>query len=212
MTPIYEGGSLRILGADDIKGMLKIYEVDDGSSCSGPYRQGEPCSHNCNCVTNLKCISIDDGPNLCTATCNGENAECPGNLPCVLGATPLNGGFPKGICIPNIFDGLYPEASICGADTQCKSGLCSPNDVFGRSACIKNCEVHVDCENGFSCHENICVAREIIVGTDCPQTENFEEAQCGCSSLNNYPSRNGIFFLIGILLIIKFIIRQKFQT
>ena len=95
MAPAYSGGVFRIPQQDDIDGLHAMYELPAGSaeaeaSCDGPFLLGEYCSCNDDCVEGLLCVAQDDGAQICSRTCDGDNPDCGSGFNCILGEAPAS--------------------------------------------------------------------------------------------------------------------------
>jgi MYXO-CTERM domain-containing protein len=164
--------------SDDIAAVQELYPSVDESRCDGPYRQGEVCSCNDDCVVGLKCVPGLDGSQVCSPSCSSENAECPAGFACVLGPAPNNGSETEGACIKLLDDGLFPPASLCENDRQCAEGLCIAVETVGRTVCRTSCEAVTDCPEGYRCVDEICVGGGAADGVQCP--DDGSGGPCGC--------------------------------
>lgn len=180
MTPAYPGGVIREPLDDDIAGLLEMYPSTDESRCDGPYRQGEVCTCNGECVAGLLCVEALDGAQVCAPKCSGEDASCPAGFACVLGARPSNGDPAEGTCIKLDDDGLKPLASLCQRDSECAAGLCLATDVIGRTVCKKSCDTAEDCPGGYKCIDEVCVGAGASEGIACPDDPDPDPPGCGC--------------------------------
>lgn len=180
MTPAYPGGVIREPLQDDIDGLLEMYPAADESRCDGPYRQGEVCACNDECVTGLLCVEGLSGKQVCAPKCSSEDASCPVGFACVLGAAPTNGDPAQGTCVRLGDDGLKPLAALCERDGDCAEGICIATPAIGRTVCKKSCDVDGDCPGGYRCVDEVCVGQGASEGIQCP-TEP-EPPGCGCQS------------------------------
>src|SRR5690606_24992793 len=141
MHPTYPGGLLRELRDDDEDGARALYPQEDESSCEGPFRQGERCGCNDDCVAGLLCVPADDDGGLCAPPCSSEAASCPAGFACVLGARA--GDVAAGLCRPVL--GGAPPGAVCQRDDECALGLCALASAVGRTVCRVSCDADEDC-------------------------------------------------------------------
>lgn len=180
MTPAYVGGLTREPRDDDIAGLLAMYPATDESRCEGPFRQGEACSCNDDCVNGLLCVDGVDGARVCSPTCTAAAADCPVGFACVLGPRPANGAPANGICRRVGASARTPVAALCERDTDCEVGLCLSTPVIGRTVCRKSCEAEDDCPMSYRCIEEVCVAQGAVEGTVCPASPEPDGSGCSC--------------------------------
>ena len=174
MNPQYPGGLLRALNADDIDGVRSLYPSEDESRCEGPFRQGEFCAGDCECIEGLVCQPDVEGANVCSPLCSSENAICPGGFGCVLGAQD-DEGVAEGVCVKANGE-QFPAGAVCVNDGVCKDALCIALNTVGRSVCNVSCEGDGECGENELCVEGNCLLNPEKVGIECPN--QF----CGCSS------------------------------
>lgn len=194
MTPAYPGGLIREPRADDVAGVREIYPSTDESRCDGPFRQGEVCACNDECITGLLCTEALSGKQVCSPTCSAEDANCPVGFACVFGAAPTDGAPAKGTCVRLAEDDLRPVASLCQRDSDCAAGLCVATSVIGRTVCKKSCTEDTDCPDGsYRCVNDVCVSRGASEGILCPAEP--EPSACGCrASTRQAPAPLGVPF------------------
>lgn len=156
MTPVWSGGLDRAPRPDDEEGIRALYPAgpDDTSGCEGPFRKGERCTCDGDCVEGLVCASVDGGEKLCSDTCASDNADCGGGSACVLDA-PEGDEPARGVCV-KITEGGAPAGAICQNGGQCASGTCALLFELSRSLCQVPCQDTGDCEGGV-CHEGFCL-------------------------------------------------------
>lgn len=208
MSPTYPGGLVRDPMADDIAGLLAMYPASDASRCEGPYRQGEVCSCNDDCVSGLKCVDGLDGAPVCSPSCSAEDVRCPGGFACVLGARPSNGGNALGVCLRLAKDSKKPLSSTCERDTDCEAGICLATSVVGRTVCRKSCDVDEDCPPAYQCFEEVCVAGGATEGIACPVDLPAEDG-CSCTQSQDSWIRRGPVSGLFALLLLGFGLRKR---
>jgi MYXO-CTERM domain-containing protein len=203
MNPTYPGGVVRYPFEDDREGIRALYPAEDEARCDGPYRQGEICSCNGDCVSGLLCTQALDGSQICAPGCSSENVLCPVGFACVLGVS-LGGGAHPGACLRLSPEGLKPPGSACDNDRECEAGLCAVADVVGRRVCRVRCESNDDCPLGTICSEEVCLG-EASDGVACPG--DGPPPLCGCRAASDGPTA-AIWLGIAAL----FVIRRKRST
>jgi MYXO-CTERM domain-containing protein len=181
--------------ADDVAGILALYATDDGSSCQGPYRQGEACTCNADCVGELTCGADTLGDNVCLPRCNSAEARCPSGFACVLSAS-SGDDVAQGLCMRLRHDGQRPLASTCESDRQCSEGLCAALTATGRTACRKSCAADGDCPESYACTQGHCTFAGDLKGTSCSLLGEAPFG-CGCSSSSSGPGAG--MFVLGLL-------------
>lgn len=162
---------------DDKAGVVALYPSNDDSRCDGPYRIGEFCTCNDDCVDDLRCANALDGSQVCSPSCSGNDANCPTGFACVLGLRGAADEAP-GSCVKLGDDGLKPAGSVCQRDGECAGMPCLSSTVVGRTICRKSCESNTDCPDGSACAEGICLQAGGDDGIICPVEE---EPGCGCT-------------------------------
>ncbi len=200
MAPTYPGGLLRELGSDDEEGIRALYPQDDDSTCQGPFRQGERCSCNDECVEGLLCVPTSDG-GLCAPACSSEDASCPAGFSCVLGAG--SDGAVGGLCQKLEGEGAAP-GSICQRDDECALGLCARAAPVGRTVCRVSCEAAGDCPAEHACVEGVCLSTAGNEGLVC---EDLDEGGCACSSGSDEPGAPTSGLLLLLLLSLALCLR-----
>lgn len=207
MTPAYPGGLFREPLADDINGLVAMYPSTDASRCDGPYRQGEVCSCNDECVTGLLCVESLTGASVCSPSCSADNANCPVGFACVLGPQPTNGAPAPGVCLRLGPDSQKPLSSICERDSDCEAGVCIATSVVGRTVCRKSCEADADCPLAYRCLEDVCVAQGASEGIICP--DEPEEDGCSCSQSGQNTRQNTPMIGLAALILLGGSLRRR---
>jgi len=177
LSPFYEGGQAHTLGPDDLKAALSVYEVGNGSTCSGPYGLYEPCVDDCECLEGLIC-AVHEDLTRCTQTCSNFSVGCPKSFICVLTVPDSSTGTARGLCKKSINNQAFKSGTVCEADGQCASGVCEWFPGLQRNICQEACGGGADCERDFFCHENICLAKNVYQGISCDT--NSQESGCRC--------------------------------
>lgn len=199
------GVSGATLKEDDEEGIRAIYPAVDESRCDGPYRIGETCAHDCECINGLKCVPGLDEAQVCSPACSGNDANCPVGFACILGAQPSNGDPAEGTCF-KVPDGQrLPPAAICSRTTDCEAGTCIAVSTIGRTVCRFTCDGASDCPSGYACTEGVCVGPGEAAGIECPP-EDQEPESCGCAQTSSDASPTGaaalaVAGLLGALLL-----------
>lgn len=178
MHPTYPGGLLRELRNDDEAGARALYPQDDDSTCQGPYRQGEACSCNDECVDGLVCVERQGGGGLCAPPCSGDDVSCPAGFTCVLGAMGDDGAA-AGLCRKLEGDGAPPGA-VCQRDDECAAGLCARAAPVGRTVCRSTCASDDECPAEHACTDGVCLSAAARDGIVCGS--DLDEGGCGCTS------------------------------
>ena len=172
------GASLK---EDDKNGIRAIYPAVDESRCTGPYRIGETCAHDCECITGLKCVPGLDDAQVCSPDCSADNAICPVGFACILGAQPATGDPARGTCFKIPDEQRLPPAAICSRTSDCEAGTCIAVGAIGRTVCRFTCDAVEDCPTGYNCTEGVCVGKGEAAGIECPVDEEPEPG-CGCAA------------------------------
>jgi MYXO-CTERM domain-containing protein len=175
MSPGYPGGFERTPYDDDVDAIRALYPADDDSRCIGPYRFGEACSCDGDCVEGLLCAEMGSGEQVCTRACSAEDTTCPGAWTCTLGPAPAD-GVAYGVCLQVSPLGQKPPGATCENDRECEAGLCAFTDVIGRNVCRVRCEAAADCPDGSACTLGICTVPNPD-GIACPEET---PPVCGC--------------------------------
>jgi len=176
MTPAWDGVIGRNPLADDEEGVRALYPDDgSGSGCDGPFRKGEACSCDDECVEGLVCVQPPGGGrSVCGDTCASDDSDCGLGFACVLGM-PDGDDRAEGVCVKTA-DDAKPPGAVCLNRGECASGTCALLFDLTRSICQEACEDDGDCTEGRSCYEGFCLG-----GTSheaCP----LPPQTCGCSS------------------------------
>ena len=182
--------------SDDVLALQDLYPADDDSSCDGPYRHGERCDTNCDCLSALICMTGAHGFPVCTPKCSSEDSNCPPSFTCLFGEKDEDGVAP-GICHQLGREELNPISSYCETNNQCTTNSCLAVSEVGRSICRQTCDAASDCEGqyNYECVEGVCLGPGSLSGIACPT----EEEGCACQAVHSAPSSTRILFL-GFLL------------
>jgi hypothetical protein len=207
MTPALPNGAIiRTPFEDDENGMREMYaqDEDDESSCTGPFRQGEPCACNDECVAGLKCTAGEGQPfPVCTPNCGSGGTVCPDGFSCVLAAVPDGQDSGEGACVLDGEDGA-PPAAACERDSDCAEGICLVSTVVGRRICQVQCDSAADCPDGYACTEDICTGGGATDGITCPIMEPGDDMEMpACSHLDGVGEGApwGLFALLPLLVL-----------
>jgi MYXO-CTERM domain-containing protein len=183
MFPSWSNTPEREPRSSDAAGVQAMYPLADGdtSTCAGPFRQGERCGCNDECIEGLVCAPDQEGDLRCGASCTAADRDCGGNgSVCVLDA-PQGSADAVGLCV-RITD-TRPAGAICELNGQCASGVCGPVIALGASICKAACEANADCAGG-SCFEGLCLGG--FEDVECPVPE---DPGCGCSTTTTPSTR-----------------------
>lgn len=207
MTPaLPDGAIIRTPFADDQDAMVALYaqDADDDSTCEGPFRVGEPCACNGECVTGLLCSPAGGDYAVCVPNCGNDPAGCPSGSVCVFAARVSDDEDPAAACVqaPNPED--LPDAASCERDTDCKEGsFCAATPVVGRSICQNLCDTADDCDEGYACTEGICTGAGATEGIPCQEPEPTPppepEPQCQCQGTGDDAGWPTWALMLGIL-------------
>jgi len=106
---------------------------------------GDTCGDDRDCAS-LACRDITGEGALCTATCRIDGLDCPVGAVCTL----LDGDC--GGCVP-AEDASGPRGlgEPCADDDDCRSGVCTPEDVCG-----ERCDDGDSCPEGTHCRDGLC--------------------------------------------------------
>ncbi len=187
MTPaLPDGAIIRTPFADDMDGVLEVYPQaeDDDSTCDGPYRVGEPCGCNDECIDGLLCSAAGGDYAVCVPNCGANPAGCPSDYVCVFAARDGDGDAPAA-CVAASDPEELPDAALCERDTDCQDGaFCAATPVIGRSVCQRQCDGDGDCNDGYACTDGLCTGAGATAGIRCqepePAGEPEPDAQCQC--------------------------------
>jgi MYXO-CTERM domain-containing protein len=190
MTPVWSGELERSPKRDDEEGVRALYpaEADDGSTCDGPFRKGERCSCDEECVEGLVCASAG-GPRVCAERCRSDDASCGAGFGCVLDLPDGDEPAP-GVCVKIEGDGL-PAGAVCASGRDCASGTCALLFDLARSLCQEPCGDDTDCSVG-RCYEGFCLGAAVHESCDEPAPPS-----CGCAS--SAPSSPGAQLVLALL-------------
>jgi MYXO-CTERM domain-containing protein len=174
MTPVWSGELERGPRADDEQGIRALYPAgdDDESGCDGPFRKGEPCSCDGECVTGLVCAGVGDGPRVCADICAADDRDCGAGFACVLDP-PQDGDVARGVCV-RVGDEGKPPGAVCANRGECADDrACTLLFEVTSSLCQQPCEADSACDGG-RCFEGFCMAT--AVHEACPEAD----PGCGC--------------------------------
>jgi hypothetical protein len=197
MFPAWTGSPDRRLLVSDVAGVVGLYpaDADDPSGCEGPYRAGEVCTCNDECVEGLACAPDIEGVLRCAQTCSGSNRSCGAGSACVLNA-PVGSEEAVGLCVrvepPNL-----PAGAICSNGTDCASGTCLAQFTIGSSLCQVPCRSADACGTG-TCFEGICLG-----GFDSEECPASAGAGCACveaGSTGTLPGGLGVVATVWCLM------------
>lgn len=208
LSPYIPAGPRDEVPDDDVDGILALYASDDGSSCTGPYRQGEACSCNDDCVGDMVCGADRVGESVCLPRCTSDEAGCPSGFACVLAAKPDDDGAAPGLCMRLAHDGLRPVASDCESDRQC-DGLCASVGAIGRTVCRQSCETAGDCPADYECSSGHCTFAGALDGATCSEPGDDEPVGCGCGSSSSSSSSGGAPWLAGLAALALLLARRR---
>jgi len=189
MNPTYPGGNFRQLQEDDLDGLRSLYPSVDDSTCTGPFRQGEFCACDDECIGDLICHPDASGQNVCSPGCSSDAADCPSTFACQLSPPEAEDEDAPGVCIKSVGGG-FPAGTVCTNDGACAEGLCIAVTSVARSICRVTCEDDAGCGDGEICSEGTCLLDPTTIGLDCP-------GGCGCKV--GQTASPSLFFSIFIL-------------
>jgi hypothetical protein len=173
MFPSWSGALDRRLLPSDVAGVVALYPAaaDDPSGCEGPYRNGEVCGCNDECVEGLVCAPDIEGQLRCARPCSTSDRDCGADATCVLDA-PRGGESAVGLCV-RVAPPELPAGALCSNGTDCASGTCLAQFTIGSSICQVPCRSSDDCGGG-SCFEGVCMGG--FASEACPS----EGGGCAC--------------------------------
>jgi MYXO-CTERM domain-containing protein len=184
MTNLIPGAPRDGLEQDDIDAMVSLYGTEDGSNCEGPFRQGEACACNSDCVEGQICAPNTAGDLVCAPLCDSDGATCPTGYGCVYAAQDED-GLAVGVCGRGSPEGQFPVAATCENDRQCAEGLCTAADPIGRTVCRKSCDADGDCPSGYLCTDSVCTGNPDRAGNTC---EGETGGDCACAGTSDQPA------------------------
>lgn len=200
MFPSWSGAPEREPLESDIAGVVSLYPSSQGdpSGCEGPFRAGERCACNDECVDGLVCAPDGTGELRCGRTCSSRDRDCGSGSTCVLDV-PQDGQDAVGLCI-RAGQNSKPAGSICGTGTECESGTCGALITLGASICQVRCTGDSDCAGG-SCFEDFCLGG--FASEACPVIE----PDCACtsaeaSSSSSSPPAAGVAVVTGVAILL----------
>lgn len=176
MFPSWSGTPERALRRSDIAGAVALYPAGDGddSGCEGPFRAGERCTCNDDCVEGLVCAPDVEGDLRCGRTCSTADRDCGAGSVCVLDA-PAGDSGAVGLCVraspPNL-----PAGAICSNAADCASRTCLAQFTIGSSICQSPCERSDDCGGG-TCFEGTCLG-----GFESEACPALDDGSCACQA------------------------------
>lgn len=178
MTPAWEGGDARAPRDDDLEGVRALYPAPEGdaSSCEGPFRKGERCACDDECVEGLACVPGAGGDPVCASTCSSADADCGAGFACVL--SPKEGDVAPGRCVKLAPGEGKPPASVCASDGECAEGGCLAVNSVGRSICRSSCDDDAACASGTACVDGVCVGAPGEASIPCA----VDAPACGCGA------------------------------
>lgn len=181
MTPVWGNAIDRAPLPDDEEGVRALYPADDEESrCDGPYRKGEACSCDEECIEGLVCvIPAGGGKSTCGETCASDDSDCGPGFACVL-SLPEGDDRAEGVCVKSE-DGNKPAGSVCINAGECADGTCALLFDLTRSICQEYCETDDDCSEGRRCYENFCL------GGTSHETCPVPPGGCGCTQSSSSP-------------------------
>ena len=153
---------------DDVLALQDLYPADDDSSCTGPYRQGERCDSNCDCLSDFICMQGAHGFPVCTPQCSSETSTCPPTFTCLFGQKDED-DVAEGICHQLGREDLNPIGSYCETNNQCTTNSCLAVNEVGRSVCRQTCDSAADCEGeyNYQCVDGVCLGPGKLNGISC---------------------------------------------
>jgi MYXO-CTERM domain-containing protein len=197
MTPAWGGVPTPVPKPDDEEGVRALYPKAKGdpSGCDGPYREGEKCGCNDECVEGLVCLPDVQGTLRCGSTCSLEDTTCSPGAVCVLDAP--QGKKAAGNCV--VFDGVRPAGAVCTQPAQCASGSCVVDFDLGASICVAACDNDDDCAGG-TCSGGRCYGG--FADQECPVPP---DTGCGCSQTSSTSSSGpaGVAVAAGIVVFLR---------
>lgn len=182
MTPVWDNAVGRAPLPDDEEGVRALYPADDEESrCDGPFRKGEACACDDECIEGLVCVvPPGGGKSLCGETCASDDSDCGAGFACVLGM-PDGNDRSEGVCVKSEPD-AKPPGSVCINGGECAAGACALLFDLTRSICQESCDTDDDCTEGRACYEGFCLG-----GTSheaCP----VPPEGCGCTASSAAPA------------------------
>jgi MYXO-CTERM domain-containing protein len=197
MTPVWDNQIERAPLPNDEEGVVALYPADDDQSrCDGPYRKGEACACDDECIAGLVCVvPADGGRSVCGATCASDNSDCGSGFACVL-SKPAGDGRADGVCVKSA-DNAHPPGSVCLNGGQCTTGTCALLFDLSRSLCQEYCDADSDCTEGRSCYQGFCLG-----GTShdaCP----LPPGGCSCASAAGAPWGGAAAGIAALLLLLR---------
>jgi MYXO-CTERM domain-containing protein len=176
MTPAWDGAVGRAPLPDDVAGVRALYPADDDSTCDGPFRKGEPCTCDDECVDGLVCVRTGEGPKqVCAPRCAANNSDCGSGFACVL-SPPEDEAPAAGVCVPHVA-GQKPAGAVCVSNNECAEGrACALLFPVSRSLCQDACELDSDCPAG-RCFEGFCLGGATNEQCRAPSPDG-----CACAS------------------------------
>lgn len=196
MTPVWSNELERSPLPDDEEGVRALYPADDPDSrCDGPYRKGEACACDEECIDGLVCvIPPGGGKSVCGETCASDDSECGTGFACVL-SMPEGDDRAEGVCVKSE-DNAKPPGAVCLNGGECADGTCALLFDLTRSICQEFCDTDNDCTQGRTCYEGFCLG-----GTShdtCP----LEPGGCGCSTPSSPSSSAAGLLVAGAFLLV----------
>lgn len=200
MFPSWSGSPERELLRSDVAGAVGLYPAGDGdvSGCEGPFRAGERCTCNDECVEGLVCAPDAVGDLRCGRTCSTVDRNCGAGSVCVFDA-PTGDGGAVGLCVRAAAPDL-PAGATCSNGTDCASGTCLAQFTIGSSICQVPCERSADCGNG-TCFEGTCLGG--FESEECPA---LDDGSCTCRGTAGGP---GPLAGVGVGVLVVGLLRRR---
>ncbi|HEY4220719.1 MAG TPA: matrixin family metalloprotease [Myxococcota bacterium] len=195
MTPVWGGAVARTPLPDDEEGIRNMYPIEKGdvSSCTGPFRKGERCGCDGDCVPGLVCVDDGGDKKVCGGTCAADNADCGAGFVCALNA-PEGSKKAQGICV-KVTAGQSPQGAICTNEHECASGSCALIFDLTRQVCEVPCGSDKDCGADGQCFEHFCLGA--ATHDQCPDKD--APKGCGCGALSASDAAASALLLGGLL-------------
>jgi MYXO-CTERM domain-containing protein len=195
MTPAWDGVPTPVPKPDDEEGVRALYPKAKGdpSGCEGPFREGERCGCNDECVEGLVCQPDIQGTLRCGSTCSLDDTSCSPGAVCVLDAP--QGTKAAGTCV--VITGVRPAGAVCTQPAQCASGNCLVDFDLGASICVATCDNDDDCAGG-TCAGGRCYGG--FPDEECPAPP---DEGCGCaatSATSSGPRGVAVMAIVAMLL------------
>jgi hypothetical protein len=199
MSPYIPGAPREELPEGDVEALRALYATTDGSRCEGPFRQGERCSCNDDCIEGMVCSPDAADVDRCSPQCSSENADCPSGFVCLLGPPASENEPAQGICVRLAVDALHPVAATCEQDRQCVEGLCALAPAASRNVCRVSCDGDGDCGADRKCSGGHCLWAGAPTGLACEGSGPGDDVTpCACSEADDKPAFAGVLCLLAL--------------